>query len=75
MSSDTPWIEVKNQLSDYKVVFISDYYGKSLPENKKSLTLRLTFGSDERTLTDKEADKLAQKVVELLKNKFGAQVR
>lgn len=75
LSSDTPWIEVKKQLSDYKVVFISDYYGKSLPENKKSLTLRLTFGSDERTLTDKEADKLAQKVVELLKNKFGAQVR
>lgn len=70
-----PWVEVARELSDYKVEFISDYYGRGVSKNKKSLTLRLTFGSNERTLTDKEADKLAQKALEILKNKFGAQLR
>ncbi len=70
-----PWVEVERELTGYKVEFISDYYGKGVSKNKKSLTLRLTFRSDERTLTDKEADKMAQKAVDVLKNKFGAQLR
>lgn len=32
------------------------YEGKGIPEGKKSMAYRLTFGSDERTLSDEEVD-------------------
>lgn len=51
------------------------YEGDHLPENKKSVALKLTFLSPERTLKDEEVNASFAKVVSALKAKFGAEVR
>ncbi len=43
-----------NILEDYKVIDI--YTGKPIPEGHKSITLKFTFRSSERTLMQEEVD-------------------
>ncbi len=51
------------------------YKGKQLPAGKKSLAYALAFQSPDRTLTDKEANKLRDKIVRRLEHEIGAQLR
>ena len=37
--------------------FVDEYRGKQIPEGKKSVTIRLTIGSGEKTLTSQEIEK------------------
>jgi len=48
------------------------YQGKGIPEGKTSLSLRLTFRSSDRTLTDAEVQSAMDAVVDALKNRHGA---
>jgi phenylalanyl-tRNA synthetase beta chain len=48
------------------------YQGKGIPEEKVSLSLRLTFRSPERTLTDAEVQRAMDDVVNTLRTKHGA---
>ncbi|HSX41427.1 MAG TPA: phenylalanine--tRNA ligase subunit beta [Candidatus Saccharimonadales bacterium] len=69
------WFEIEEALKDLAPQFIGDFYGKDLPEGKKVMTVRLEFSDLSRTLTDDEADAAASKALEILKNKFSAQLR
>lgn len=51
------------------------YSGKGIPEGKKSMAYRLTFGSDERTLEDGEVDQVFAGVVEGVKKEQRAEIR
>lgn len=51
------------------------YRGESIPKGKKSLAYALTYQSQDKTLTDKEVDKLHRKVEEQLKRSLNAQIR
>ena len=51
------------------------YRGKQIEEGKKSLAYSLTFQADDRTLTDKDANKIRDKIVRRLNDKFGATLR
>ena len=42
------------------------YTGKGIEEGKKSLAYSLTFGSNDRTLTDEEINKVLEKIIERL---------
>jgi len=42
---------------------------------KRSLTFRIIFQAQDRTLTDKEVNQEMEKIVRILKNKFRAQIR
>ena len=42
------------------------YTGKEIPEGKKSLAYSLTFGSNDRTLTDEEINEILNKIIEKL---------
>jgi phenylalanyl-tRNA synthetase beta chain len=48
------------------------YQGKGIPEGKVSLSLRLTFRSSERTLTDPEIQAAMEAIVGALREKHGA---
>ncbi|MBR5308843.1 MAG: phenylalanine--tRNA ligase subunit beta [Clostridia bacterium] len=48
------------------VDFIDEYTGKQVPEGKKSVTIRLTLGSDEKTLTSAEVEASANIVIKKL---------
>jgi phenylalanyl-tRNA synthetase beta chain len=51
------------------------YRGPNLPKGKKSLAFALTFQALDRTLTDKEAAKVQQKIVGRLERLLGAKLR
>ena len=51
------------------------YRGGKLPSGKKSMTYRLWYQSQERTLTDEEINALHRRVAGKLKEKLGAEIR
>jgi len=55
--------------------FVDEYRGKQVPAGKKSVTIRLTIGSDEKTLTSQEIEKAASQVMSKLSKKTGGELR
>jgi phenylalanyl-tRNA synthetase beta chain len=51
------------------------YEGKNLPEGRRSVTLRIEYRADDRTLRDEEVDDSHARLVRVLEQKFGAQQR
>jgi phenylalanyl-tRNA synthetase beta chain len=51
------------------------YRGTQVGEGRKSIAFRVEFRSPERTLTDEEAARLRQKIVDALRERFGAELR
>jgi phenylalanyl-tRNA synthetase beta chain len=58
-----------------KVTLFDVYRGESIPAGTKSLAYALGYQADDRTLTDKEVDKLHKKIEERLKHVLKAQIR
>jgi phenylalanyl-tRNA synthetase beta chain len=57
------------------IVEFDRYQGKGVPDGRVSLSLRLTFRSAERTLTDAEVESAMTKIVETLRATHGAERR
>jgi phenylalanyl-tRNA synthetase beta chain len=51
------------------------YEGESIGEGKKSLTFRVTFTAPDRALTDKELEKVRNKIEKTLERNAGATLR
>jgi phenylalanyl-tRNA synthetase beta chain len=51
------------------------YRGEQIEAGKKSLAYSLTFQADDRTLTDKDANKIRDKIVRRLNDRLGATLR
>lgn len=54
---------------------IDIYRGKGLPEGKKSISIRFTYQSDKRTLTDKEVDDDQAAIIKKIKDVLGGTLR
>ena len=59
----------------HQVTLFDVYEGKNLPENKKSYAVRFTFLDMEKTLTDKEVDGFMEKLMKVITNEIGAEIR
>ncbi|MCA1592427.1 MAG: phenylalanine--tRNA ligase subunit beta, partial [Acidobacteria bacterium] len=57
------------------VALVDVYEGANVPEGKRSLTLRVEYRSDERTLRDEEVDEMHARIVEVLGAEFDARLR
>ncbi|WP_376796703.1 phenylalanine--tRNA ligase subunit beta [Thermogemmatispora sp.] len=57
------------------VALFDVYTGSSIPAGKKSLTYTLLYQAQDRTLTDAEANALQERIVEALREEFGATLR
>lgn len=69
-------IVVKN--SDSKLISTSlfdIYEGKNLPEGKKSYAISIILQDKDKTLTDKETDKIVNKIKKQLEERLGAIIR
>ena len=55
--------------------FVDEYRGKQIPAGKKSVTIRLTIGSTEKTLTSEEIENAAGQVMKKLGKAMGAELR
>ncbi len=51
------------------------YEGESIPQGKKNLAFHIIYQSDDHTLTDKEVNKLQEKIIIALKEEGGWEVR
>ena len=58
-----------------KAEFVGTYEGEGIADDKRSITLRLEYRAEDRTLRDDEVDEIHWQVVEALKKKFNAEVR
>jgi phenylalanyl-tRNA synthetase beta chain len=65
-------LEVREQRS---TSLVDVYEGASLPAGKRSVTLRLEYRADERTLRDEEVDEMHGRIVEALEKRFDAKMR
>lgn len=57
------------------MLFVDEYKGKQVPEGKKSVTVRLVIGSDEKTLTGQDIEQVASSVVRKLTGALNAEIR
>jgi phenylalanyl-tRNA synthetase beta chain len=58
-----------------KIEFVEMYQGKELVGDERSLTIRFQFRSNEKTLTEEEAEETYEKIVKFLEEKFGIRKR
>ena len=58
-----------------KVELVDLYAGKQISSDKKSISFRLKFESNDRTLTDAEIDKISESIIQVTENKLGAKLR
>ena len=57
------------------VAVFDEYRGEQVGPGRRSLAFRLAFGSDERTLTDEDVAPLRARIVDALRERFGAVLR
>ena len=63
------------QIANYAgVKLVGIYEGKNIPEDKRSITLRMEYRSDERTLRDEEVEERHRELIDSLLNKFSAKL-
>jgi phenylalanyl-tRNA synthetase beta chain len=58
-----------------RVMLVYVYEGERVPEGQRSVTLRIEYRADDRTLRDQEVDELHGRIVNTLEEKFGAQLK
>jgi phenylalanyl-tRNA synthetase beta chain len=51
------------------------YRGEQVGPGRRSIAFRVEFRSPERTLTDEEAARLRGRIVDVLSERFGAELR
>ena len=51
------------------------YEGKNLPQGKRSIAYSLTFGANDRTLTDDEINPIINKIIAGLEKTYDAELR
>jgi phenylalanyl-tRNA synthetase beta chain len=62
-------------IADYRgATLVGTYEGEKIPEHKRSVTLRIEYRSDERTLRDDEVEERHRGLIDLLMEKFSAQL-
>ena len=71
-------LRAANKLRTSKCIgaeFVGTYEGEGIPEDKRSVTIRLEYRAEDRTLRDEEVDEIHWPLVETLKKRFAAEVR
>lgn len=67
-------IEVATIADHRGTTLVGTYEGEKIPENKRSVTLRLEYRSDEGTLRDDEIEERHRGLIDLLVKEFSAQL-
>jgi phenylalanyl-tRNA synthetase beta chain len=58
-----------------EVMFVDIYEGKGLADDERSLTIRIEYRSDDRTLVESEVEAVHQRILEGVENSLGVLVR
>ena len=58
-----------------KVIIFDVFEGKKLPENKKSIALKVILQPLEKTFTDSEIEKISTNIIDLISKSFEGELR
>ena len=80
---NTKWADIKTAALKKKnnesflkdVAFVDEYKGAQVPEGMKSVTIRLTIGSNDKTLNANEIETCANSVLKVLSKDLGGEMR
>ncbi len=81
VDTSVTWADIKRAVESKRgdllrgVAFVDEYKGKQIPDGQKSVTIRLTLGSDTKTPTSEEIEATAKRVLKTLTKTIGASVR
>lgn len=81
LDSNVEWAEISEIVSSAnadlikEVEMIEAYVGQGIPAGKKSITLRVTLMSSDKTLEDEDIDPISESIVKLVSEQFRAEVR
>lgn len=81
LSDSVMWDDIERAVSGLGIPEISSvqvfdrYEGKEMPDGFHSLAFRVTYRSEGRTLTDEEVARMQERVRELMKLRFDAELR
>jgi phenylalanyl-tRNA synthetase beta chain len=80
LDSSIRWEQLEALLADVtpalrKIEFVDEYIGPQVPADHRSLTLRLTLGADDHTLSRKEIDDAGALLTSCLEEALGGQIR
>ncbi|MCM3873607.1 MAG: phenylalanine--tRNA ligase subunit beta [Pyrinomonadaceae bacterium] len=65
----------KQQVEDCRgAQFVGTYEGANIPEDKRAVTLRIEYRSDERTLRDEEVEQRQRSLIDSLLHQYSAQL-
>ena len=51
------------------------YEGENIPKDKKSVAINVTLQAEDKTLSERDLDKISKKIIEVVKEKTGATIR
>jgi phenylalanyl-tRNA synthetase beta chain len=80
LPKNTEWVKVKKEV-EKTTPFLTDvslfdfYEGVGISEDEKSIAFHLTFEDSTKTLEQGLIDELIQKIIELVRVKFGGKIR
>ncbi|MFP4107001.1 MAG: phenylalanine--tRNA ligase subunit beta [Phycisphaerae bacterium] len=81
IDEQTTWRDIRNAIDTVdqpmrrQVDYVTTYRGKQIPKGKKSLTLAVTYRSDQGTLRSEEVDRQVRQVVDALQQELDAELR
>ena len=77
VDNETTWESIKEAINGKvkELEFIEEYRGNQIPNGKKSITLRLKLGNDERTMTSDEITEKMNNILKILNKKCNAELR
>ena len=77
IDEEVTWQEIEDAIGSgvRDLKFIEEYRGSQVPEGKKSLTLRLWIGSDEKTLSSEDIDNQMSAIIKRLTKATRAEIR
>ncbi len=81
IDENIPYQEIINSINGLETKLIETfelfdvYYGGIVPPGKRSMALRITYRSMERTLTNEEVDEIHSKAARAISEKFKAEIR
>ena len=58
-----------------KVEFVDVYEGKGVASDERSITIRLEYRSDERTLTEEQIEEIHNQILRAVEESFDARQR
>lgn len=68
-------IEETIRKSTKAIKFLEEYKGKQVPSGKKSISFRVWFGDDTKTLSSQDIEEKMNSVINKLKKRLGAEIR